>query len=604
VTDLFSGTFSPPAGSQPFSDNRAAMQLPVTNQPWPPVRFNPVNYDMRVWSAWWSGDPDALMRAYYSIGGNSPLGRQYFATTGEAGLPSPRPGQYRGGLLGSVRRFFWGQPTPPGEKRTNYHVPIAGDLASASASLLFGRPPVLRPPAGIDEVGDVGDYLESLIDDGTHATFLEAAEMAAALGGVFLRVVWDTDIADHPWIDMVPADAAVPEFKYGRLVAVTFWSVIRDEGKKVVRHLEKHIPSQNAILHGVYVGNQTDLGMLVPLTEFEETAPYAQVLTEGNAITFPDAPLDASTVVYIPNMRPNRQWRDLGPQAVSLGRSDYSGLEGLMDGLDEVFSSWMRDIRLGKARLIVPSSYIDNIGRGKGGVFDPDREVFVPVNALASGDATLGAQIMPQQFNIRWQEHKNTVDSIIEMVITQAGYSGQTLGLEGDIAQTATEVVARERKSLTTRGKKINYWRPALQDIIYGLMTISATVFHEDIEPIRPDLDWAEVTLPDQQELAQTVAVMRGAEVASIEAGVAIMHPDWSGEKIADEVQKIYSEASLDLLSHAKVAITSAPGGPDIGQQVETLQAEILGTEPDRMAAMDVPSGDTGGESDDTQEGG
>ena len=63
-----------------------------------------------------------------------------------------------------------------------------------------------------------------LIDDGTHSTLIEAAETCAALGGVFLRVVWDTDIQDRPWIDLVPPDAAVPEFKYGRLVAVTFWT--------------------------------------------------------------------------------------------------------------------------------------------------------------------------------------------------------------------------------------------------------------------------------------------------------------------------------------------------------------------------------------------
>ena len=83
---------------------------------------------------------------------------------------------------------------------------------------------------------------------------------------MFLRVVWDTDIADKPWIDIVPPDAAVPEFRYGRLVAVTFWSVLRDEGKKVVRHLEKHIPGENAIQHGVYVGDQKKLGRQVAAT--------------------------------------------------------------------------------------------------------------------------------------------------------------------------------------------------------------------------------------------------------------------------------------------------------------------------------------------------
>jgi hypothetical protein len=46
-----------------FADNRGRMSLPTANGPWPPAHFNPVNYDLRLWDAWWSGDPDKLMRA-------------------------------------------------------------------------------------------------------------------------------------------------------------------------------------------------------------------------------------------------------------------------------------------------------------------------------------------------------------------------------------------------------------------------------------------------------------------------------------------------------------------------------------------------------------
>ena len=564
----------PFSGNAGFSDNRLENALPTTNQAWPPLRFNPVNYDMRIWSAWHSGSPDELMRAYYSIGANSPLGRQYFATTGEAGLPAPRPGQFRGGLLGSIRRFFWGQPTPPGEKRTNLHIPIAGDLAAGSASLLFAQPPALK-----HDEADVQDYLTDLIDDGTHSTLLESAETCAALGGVYLRVVWDTDISDRPWIDLVPPDAAVPEFKYGRLIAVTFWSVIQDHGKTVVRHLEKHMLTRNEIHHGVYVGTQKDLGRQTALTDFDETRPYADLVTQGNVISLPDMAQDACTVVYVPNMKPNRIWRDLGPQAAPLGRSDFSGLEGMMDSLDEAWSSWMRDIRLGKARLMVPHSFLDNIGRGKGAVFEPEREILSPLGALASGEASLGQQIVAFTPDIRWEQHKNTCDALLESIITQAGYSGQTLGLQGDIAQTATEVVARERKSLTTRGKKITYWRPGLADILYGLMEVSRVVFHENITPVRPDIEFADVVLPDALELAQTVAAMRGAESMSIETAVATAHPDWTPDKVAEEVARIYAEINIDMLSKARVALGGMP--------TETLEQQLAGI-PTAIGATDV----------------
>lgn len=93
----------PSFGTQ-YADDRMAMELPDADQPWPPPRWNPILYDYRVWDAWWSGDPDKLMRAYFSLGENSPVGRQFFATSGEPGTAA-RPGQYRGGLIGSIRRL-------------------------------------------------------------------------------------------------------------------------------------------------------------------------------------------------------------------------------------------------------------------------------------------------------------------------------------------------------------------------------------------------------------------------------------------------------------------------------------------------------------------
>ena len=83
-------------------DSRMRMLLPTTSRPWPPPEYNPITYQFRIWDAFWSGDPQKLQWTFYNLGANSPVGRAYFATTGEPGLPMPRPGQFRGGLLGSV----------------------------------------------------------------------------------------------------------------------------------------------------------------------------------------------------------------------------------------------------------------------------------------------------------------------------------------------------------------------------------------------------------------------------------------------------------------------------------------------------------------------
>jgi hypothetical protein len=549
-------------------DDRMRMLMPTTSRPWPPPEMNPITYQWRIWDAWWSGDPDKLMWTYYNLGANSPVGRSYFSTTGEPGLPIPKPGQFRGGLLGSVSYTFWGAPVPPGEKRSKLHVPIAGDIASTSADLLFSKAPVVTASTPGNQAA-----LDDLMGDGTHAKLLEAAETCSALGGVFLRVVWDTDVSDEPMIDVVPADAAVPLFSHGKLLGVTFWRILSDDGAEVIRHLETHAPGQNAIYHSVYVGDQTDLGRIYPLTDFPETASFAQYLSEGNAITFPDMPDDASTVVYIPNMLPNKIWRDLGPQVAPLGRSDYSGVESLMDALDEAYSSWQRDLRLAKARLIVPQQYLDNLGRGKGAVFDPDRQVYSPISMMTSSGGT--SDIMANQFQIRVQEHQQTCTDYMNRIVQGAGYSGQTFGeYDGQgSAMTATEIRARERKTLITASKKRLYWRPGVRDLLYGWLAVKQQIFNDrTVTPERPEIEFPETVVPDILELAQSAAALAQADAVSKETLVRMVHPDWSDEQVRDEVQMIYAETGLDIAGRARITI-APPMNSDttIAEEVQQL---------------------------------
>jgi hypothetical protein len=549
-------------------DDRMRMLLPTDSRPWPPPEFNPITMQMRAWDAWWSGDPDKLQWTYYNLGDNSPVGRSYFSTTGEAGLPMPRPGQFRGGLLGSVSYTFWGSPTPPGEKRSKLHVPIASDIASTSADLLFSKPPVVTASNPANQ-----DALDGLMDDGMHATLLDAAENCSGLGGVFLRVTWDTDVSDEPMIDVVPADAAVPMFSHGKLLGVTFWRILSDDGSTVVRHLETHAPGQNAIFHNVYVGDQTDLGRVYPLTDFPETAQFAQYLSEGNAITFPDMPQDASTVVYVPNMRPNKIWRDLGPAVAPLGRSDFSGVEILMDALDEAYSSWQRDLRLAKARLIVPQQYLDNIGRGKGAVFDPDRQVYSPVSMMTSNGGT--NDIMANQFQIRVSEHQQTCAEYINRIVQGAGYSGQTFGeydSQGS-AMTATEIRARERKTEITRNKKLLYWRPAVRDILYGWLAVKRAVFNDaSVSPERPEAEFPDSVTPDPLEVAQAAGALAQADAASKETLVRMVHPDWGDEEVHREVKMIYAETGLALAGRARITIAPPMNSDEtISQEIQEL---------------------------------
>lgn len=541
-------------------------------QEWPPPYLSPMLYSMQRWSAWFSGDPDQLYWTYYNVAENSMTGRSFFGTSGEAALPTGYAGRTRSGLLGSVQRTFWGTRLSAGEKRSKLHVPLAGDISAMSADLLYAKRPELALPPDVNDDA-TSEWLDTLFDDDMHATLLESEEINAALGGVFLRANFDTTLSDRAWLDVVHPDSAVPTFTRGKLTRITFWRVIHDSGSQVIRHLETHDLQNNVIIHEAYDGTQTELGTWAPLSAFDLTAPLEQLTVDG-VLNMPDLPKDANSVVYIPNIRPNRLWRDI-PEAAYIGRSDYAGIEGVMDALDETYSLWVKEIRLARLRLIVPDSYLDNLGPGKGAVLDLDREAFVPMKMLAG--AADNPQITANQFAIRWQEHMETADQLIGEAVTRAGYSEQTFGESGTTAMTATEVEARERRTLLTRSKKINYRRPRLADIVYTLMCMDATYYSAKVTPQRPDVTFPDAVLPSTSELAQTALTLHNAQAASLETLVAMVHPDWTPGQVAEEVAAIKDEAGLDLFGRARISLTNPPTMPEgLGQQIQDISSTVI----------------------------
>ena len=490
------------------------MPLPTGGTTWPPPYLGPALDAMHTWDAWWSGDPDRLEQLY---GGST------------GGGPDPKRLQYSGGVVGRIARWWWGTPTAPGERRTKMHVPIAGDLCGGSADLLFSEPPAFT----VDD-DTTQKRLDVLTDDGMLATLQTAAEVGAALGGIYLRPVYDTDLSDRPWITAEHADRAIPEFTWGRLSAVTFWKVVREEDGQIWRWLQRHEPG--VIMHGLYQGTKDNLGRPVPLEDSEATAGFAPLVNAEGAIP---TGYDGLDVVAIPN-QVSRRWR-CNPKLKDFGRSDLDGVEPLMDALDETYSSWMRDIRLGKGRIVVPNAYLQSNGPGRGASWNPDQEAFAGLDMLARGDA--GPQLTVAQFAIRVTEHRDTAEDLVNQILRSAGYSGQTFGIGGDVAVTATEVTARERRSMTTRGKKVLRWRPALAQLVEALLAVDREVFGGSIVPQRPTVEFEDSVQEDPLSLANTADVLRRAQAASTDTLVRMAHPEWDDTQVQAEVARIQQEA-------------------------------------------------------------
>lgn len=511
------------------------MPLPPSGKTlWPPAHCTVPIADMSTWHAWYAGNVDQLAQIYGGGGGvgGNPTAREFFELN--------RPSQYRGGLVGGLARMFWGQPVTPGQPAAKLHIPIAADIAEQSANLLWADVPTVTVDS--DSTSDMTattDQIKRYLDDKGHAKLREASEISAALGGVYLRVVWDKTMKPRPWLDVIYPDAAVPEWQWGELQAVTLWRTLepQDDANHVWRLLERHEPG--TIEYGLYRGTVDHLGKSMALADHPAAAPFATRVRDGG---IQDTGVPRLLVTYLPNVAPNRLWRNI-PTARPLGRSDYAGIEPLMDSLDEAWTSWMRDLRLGKARLIVPQSMLETDGPGNGASFDVDREVMIGLNMLDDGSS--GASITQNQFEIRVEEHERTTKALRRQILSSAGYSAQSFGEEGTVAITATEITARKEESLTTRGTKLLYQRPALLEVLTTLLLVDKTHCEADVDPeAELTASWPTAVQPDLESTARALALLESAGAMSTWMKVKHVHPEWDDTAVAEEVQRIRQDSA------------------------------------------------------------
>lgn len=507
------------------------MALPKNGAEWPPKPFKPAYDAYRVWDAWYSNDTDRLRRVYAGAGFRPDT------------VARARPSQYSDGIIGKASRWLWGRPPPLNSADTRLHIPLASDIARASADVLFSEPPMLaKQPTTGDEAKSVKSgaqtrYEQLLEDDGWQQLLLKAAEIGAALGDVYLRTVVDEDIAvGRAFPAIVHADAAIPMLRYGHLASVIFFRCLEEDGDTYLRLVEDH--TDGRIQYALYEGRRDNLGKAVPLTEHPDLADLIPSLDETSS---QETGVKGLTVERIPNLDLNRRWRGK-PRIDELGRPDIDGAEPGLDALDESWTSWMRDLRLGKSRIIADRNVLESAGPGGGAYMDLDREVWAPVNVPPNPQG--GSPITENQFKIRFAEHGATCDAITAWVLRSAGYSTSTFGEADQIAATATEIEQRERRTFTTRNRKIVNWRPGLQRFLFKLMTLEQAKFGAPA-PVKLQLEFGDSVTENPLDTAQTVSLLSAAKAASRETLVRLVHPDWQDDQVKAEVKAIGDEEAI-----------------------------------------------------------
>ena len=413
---------------------------------------------------------------------------------------------------------FW-----QGSDDMKLHVPIAADIAAMSAALLFAQSPEVKCPdpaaqRRIDEV---------LRLSGFYPTLLKAAELASVYGGVFLK--WSWDLADgHPVLTALPGDCGLPVYRNGRLVEIRLWSLLREEGETLYRLEERYSPD-GCVRSALYRGSKTELGRVCNLNSIPEGRGIRPLARSGAG---------RMLAVYVPNLLPGRKHPEL-----PFGRSDFDGLYGLFDALDEAYSAIQRETRLTKTTVIVPAEYL----RRREALFPEDRPAWVYSNdsgVFTALDIDSDRAVSPITV-INPAPHAGErialCGELVRRILSLAGYAPQSAGLDiTGSAESGAALSVRERKSIRTPEAKKTLWWQAIHELVRGMMALDAAVFGAKIDKnAEVSVEMPSLVQPDLREMSGIVKDLMGAGALSADAAVELLHPDWAEDERKEEAEKL-----------------------------------------------------------------
>jgi len=478
----------------------------VEGMSWPPMDLE--RYKMQEHSTWYTGEAELLANFYFDHDLQNYMMLNY-GTRNNNG--------------------FWARQI---KNDTNFfiHVPVANDLAETSSAFLFGETPLIRFNSDSEDMKEPQSILDKMLtESGFYQRLVEGAEVASAIGGVYLKVAWDSEVSEYPIPTVVQCEQAFPKFKFGRLVCVDLVYEVSNDGATVHRLVETI--EKGKITNTLYKGSSDNLGTKCSLSDCEATKDLEETVDTA----------DVMTCFYVPNMLPNK----LNRQS-PMGRSDYQGQETLMDALDETFSAWMTDVQIARGRIHVPSGYIKQIGENGKTKFNVDTMVYEEMDV----DPTMMTKpIEATQFEIRSQQFEQTCLNLLDRIITSAGYSPQSFGLNiAGRAESGTALNVRERKSFATTSKKQTYWEPAIKGIVKSMCAIyNEFLGGKLVNELEVNVEFMDSVSNNLSEVSTSVKTLADAKALSTETKVRMVHPEWTNNQVQEEVERILNDEQAGM---------------------------------------------------------
>lgn len=181
----------------------------------------------------------------------------------------------------------------------------------------------------------------------------------------------------------------------------------------------------------------------------------------------PLPPLTRPTFVYIkPNIANNKNLTS------PLGISIYANALDTLKTLDLMFDSYYQEFKLGKKKVLVPSSFVKtavNLDGSTTQYFDSTDEAFF----LYQGDQDAdGKSVKDISVEIRSTEFIESINAMLRIYAMQVGLSAGTFTFDENGLKTATEVVSEKSETYQTKNSHSQLIEQGIKEMIVSILEV------------------------------------------------------------------------------------------------------------------------------------
>lgn len=391
-----------------------------------------------------------------------------------------------------------------GQRQAYIAVNLPRLIANVSADFLFSEPPVVVGHNPEEQLS-----LDNIISRNNFNVLNYQSALTNAIKGDALYKVRfgkrdETSINPEVIIENIQPDIYFPEIdpdNVNHILSITLaWK--KNVGK--VQILRKEIHKPGFIFNELWETNEAnELIRQLSLTDYY---PNLEPMQETG--------INEILVVHVPN---------ISTGVTHFGQSDFQGLEGLFDEINNRISSIANILdKHSDPKLAVPTGIISN----QGYAYKDELELV----EVQNGD------IIPQY--ITWDGQLTAayeeLDRLVDMVLMLTEISPSLVGrdAQGGVAESGRALKFRLMNTLRKINRKRNHYESAIKKVLYLAEMLDNLYGSGNYEPSYPDINWNDGLPNDSNEEIDLAIKLKSAGLVDLQGALRIAFPNKSTEAI------------------------------------------------------------------------